>query len=154
MYAWGQVDPLNITVFPDDNEFTLTSLTPGEYYQLSFDYDLKCTPDSSFSFGLYEIMDAWYYDNTTGTSVYGETYVELWIINDETNSDETVNTTVTYKFMAESSEHNFIFKTNGMTSSSSCFEEIEYDYIINTCLDEALDGDMYCTDIDYSSDLE
>ena len=110
LYAWGQTDTLNVSLFPDDRYFTLSSLTIGEIYYISFNYKFNCPyVDSDFSFGLYEIVDKWVFYNSTGTSGFNSTFEQKWIIKgSDLNGDETGNGS--YSFMASSSEQKFVLK--------------------------------------------
>ena len=39
---------------------------------------------------------------------------------------------------------------DGLTGASGCFTDLPYSWILGNCLDEALNSDVYCTEIDYS----
>ena len=103
---------MNISIIPNDKYFTLSSLTIGEIYYLTFNYQFNCPYiESSFSFGLYEIVDKWihYIDNNSDTFGYNATLETKWIVNgSQLNGYESEN--VTYSFMASSSQHEFVLK--------------------------------------------
>ena len=150
-YAWGQTDTLNVSFLPEIREFVISSLTVGEYYELSFSYQLRCDyVESSYQYVLYEVIEDYVYDNVTDSDVLTIFYRNRWSINGEDLSgDESGD--VTYTFMADASEHTFIFADN-ITTDSGCFIDIPYTFLLKTCLSEVLTSDMYCSEIEYDPD--
>eukprot|EP01083_Nonionella_stella_P080186 220207_1 len=144
LYSYGQHSNLEYYRYPEYQYFSLEELTPGEYYKITFEYSLYCTTDSDFSFKLYQISNDFIVANGSNETVYGEIYTLIWNLTDAAPD----NSAVSVRFMATSDQQKYVFKIDGVASpTSSCYTEIEWTYLMETCLG----NDVLC-DLTYDVD--
>eukprot|EP01083_Nonionella_stella_P080282 220580_1 len=145
LYSYGQHSNLQYYRYPEDQYFSLEQLSPGQYYTLAFEYNLDCVVDSDFEFGLFALTHDFVYHNATNESVWTE--VSDLVLN---LTDINGNSSISYRFMAESETHLYAFIINGVSSPTSpCYTEIEWSYIISECLGN---DDVFCTELQYDID--